>query len=192
MGFHCAKGTLHCLRRRCDRKRAQSAHLEGNRRQFNICQNRVGRTQKQLKALDGNPILCTQNPPVLSTLGVQLSLSAPALSHQQVPTPVAVFQQFLSLSLAPCKLLLVVGSGAAKAPLPTGWSLSCIWLCGLDLRCHFATKEISNGAGNFLMVRFESEVAGIIETYLRARIVTFEGFRTRRQIERITLAPDRE
>ena len=70
--------------------------------------------------------------------------------------------------------------------------LSCILLCGLDLRCQLATKEIPNGARDFLMVRFEREVAGIIETYLGVRIITFESFRTRRQKERITLAPDRE
>ena len=42
--------------------------------------------------------------------------------------------------------------------------LSCIWLCCLDLRCHLATEEISNGASDFLMVGFEREVAGVVET----------------------------
>ena len=65
-----------------------------------------------------------------------------------------------------------------------GCLLSCIWLCGFDLRCHLATKEISNGASDFLMVRFEREMAGVIETNLGARVVTFERFRTRRQKER--------
>ena len=71
-----------------------------------------------------------------------------------------------------------------------GCLLSCISLCGPGLRGHLATEEISNGASDFLMVSFQSEVARVVETYLGAQAVALERFSTRGQKERITLAPD--
>src|SRR5712692_5607491 len=70
--------------------------------------------------------------------------------------------------------------------------LSCISLCGPDLRGQLAAEEIANGASDFLMVGFQSEVAGVVETHLGARVVALERLSTRGQKERIALAPDRQ
>src|SRR3989442_1284204 len=70
--------------------------------------------------------------------------------------------------------------------------LSCISLCGPDLRGQLAAEEIANGASDFLMVGFQSEVAGVVETHLGARVVALERLSTRAQKERIALAPDRQ
>ena len=67
-----------------------------------------------------------------------------------------------------------------------------IWLRCLDLRCKLAAEEVSNGARDFLMVRFEGEVAGVVEPHLGTRVVVFERFRTWGKKERIALAPDRQ
>src|SRR4051794_27912598 len=61
-----------------------------------------------------------------------------------------------------------------------------------DFLLHLAPKKIADGAGNFLQVRFQCEVTGVVEMQLRSRYVAPEGLGARRDERLIVLAPDEE
>src|SRR6516165_4745529 len=52
-------------------------------------------------------------------------------------------------------------------------------------------EEVADRRSDFVAVRLKCKVAGIAETYFRARNVTLERLRARRQEEGIVLPPNR-
>src|SRR5260370_42660921 len=51
-------------------------------------------------------------------------------------------------------------------------------------------KEVTNSGRNFLIVRFEREVARVIEMDFRVRVISPERLRAAGQEERVAIAPD--
>src|SRR5262249_26834486 len=81
----------------------------------------------------------------------------------------------------------------------SGTEASGVWSTSILLRCsllppiyaiELASEKVANGVCNFLNVRFERKMAGVVEMHLRIWIVALECFGSWRQEKWIVLSPN--